>query len=193
MWSIAHRKVPVTGYPSPGPHRAIRRTAARRPAASIDKPQEMSPLSKIHEPTPVVHRRTYGAQRLRPRMWPPAADAAGLPGTTRGAGRTTSAALRHVEGTASAKLGADRPEWRFESQAFQADCAGSSPVTRSTAVSRCRGVAGTRSQVSRDTAHVRAVCGAAMTLVLPADDSLHQTRRGTAGRVRSSGAASATS
>jgi hypothetical protein len=58
--------------------------------------------------------------------------------------------------------------------AFQADCAGSIPVTRSTAA-------------SRETGHwfpatpffVRAICGATRTLILPANESLHRTRRGT--------------
>jgi hypothetical protein len=45
-------------------------------------------------------------------------------------------ALRHAEGTASAWKGADQPRWPLDSQAFQADCAGSIPVTRSTAASR---------------------------------------------------------
>jgi hypothetical protein len=45
-------------------------------------------------------------------------------------------ALRHAEGTAFVSLAADQPRWCPESQAFQADCAGSIPVTRSTSVSR---------------------------------------------------------
>ncbi len=41
-------------------------------------------------------------------------------------------ALRHAEGTAFAWFGAEQHRWRSKSEAFQADCAGSIPVTRST-------------------------------------------------------------
>ena len=72
-----------------------------------------------------------------------------------------SPALRQSEGTRAARRGADQQMHRRENQAFQGDCAGSIPVTRSTGVSR-----DTVSQVSRDTVYVRAFCGAAMNSIL---------------------------